>query len=1557
MKVILSKRLLSTILALALIVSLFPGVIAAAVEDELPVIEEGVSEEAIAEETAPLLQQEEEEPEEKEDDEEESLPPDDSGPLMKTQLFSALTYELPLADAPYFVFAAETATRLIVPPQIIYYGAGDTLRDALTNAGVVLGGTDYVESVNGVASGKFTINNEDGDFDLDAPASEAMVLRISEDLGLTDFMIGLLITMARYMVSSEGAKNYPAARNAYETLLNSYLGITEAGGASYVQSLNDALDAFEDSESGTRYTVSVTAANENAPGTRMVSVKNLKYLTEYTSPDGVFELVAGSYGFSYVSGSNRVEGTFTVTNADKQIVVSLPLTDWLESFDFYSIRPIDAGSYIYPKDENSTLREQTRFVPDAAGTVGAGVNRGTAYFKIKRSNAPEVPAATALEANYVPFYQNTGVLYTPPNSVNWESSYTSFSSFYTADLNPQSVSIEVSYTGVDGYKQIQTYTANIVKVPTLAALTVTGGGFPLTSDKPLGVGLTEYMFNVPSSVTTVNLSAQAFGSASAGYGIEVNGQSYSEGFALALPSGQQSVSHQVTAVSAGGQRTVYTLTFNRVETVAVTFSFDGATSVKVVDIDGNTVPQSSANRYDLIKGNTYTFTATKGVHYHARQTFEAINVRTFSINIDTTDWGSGLSFRSTATTGSGIGYTLTPSFSSALHEYSLLVPDYTSNVYAWVIGAASAAYRAEYSTIATDEMSGAKNTVALTNNPPSRGNQLGSLLLQGGRKTEFVVVAYKRPDGDGGIEYYQEYRVNVERELSVESLAFSLKGRALAITPVPGGAAVFNRAVSDYTMSVADNVGAVTMTKSNLAETLEFGTEGGNYAINLRVNGGQAIDITNDSAVEVELRKSSAADVITVEVSRSDFVAQTRVYTVTVSKTPAISASFMFNPADALLTLLETDTNSRIWPDENGRYDIVAGFTYRYTLTKSGYVGTSGTFTAVLGVSPDFVLSIAPAPQSTVNTGLAAQWPTFRGNFNNNGVTNAPTPTNANEAVLYWGTKIGEGYSTNAAGSPILVDGYIYTYAGTHIYKVDRLTGKVMAEGDMDHSSNYAITPPTYAEGMVFVALADGCIQAFDAVTLKSLWIYRDAIKGQPNSTIAYRNGYIYTGFWANETADANLVCISITDERPDQTNEEKLATWSHTQKGGFYWAGATVRDSYLLVGTDDGHNGYTSPTANLLSLNPLTGTVIDTLTGIVGDIRSDIVYDTATGSYYFTSKGGYFYGVKVDNNGKFIASSFWSMQLQNGSGSPAMSTSTPVVYNGRAYVGVSGSSQFGEYSGHNITVINLPTQAIAYRVQTRGYPQTSGLLTTAYNESTGYVYVYFIDNFRPGTMRVLKDKAGQIAPLVENTVLESGTVCAQVLFTSFGEHEEYAISSPIADEYGTLYYKNDTGYMFAVGSTPVKLEMTQPPAKTEYNEGDKFDPAGIEVIATYANGMTRDVTDYISYSGEPLDSELDAKFRIDYKLHYQDRNGVPGVSFTGPYIELDLTITGGDVLPGDVDGDGIVTIWDFQLLVGIIIGSVGADYTPEQLLAADVDKDGSITAADMYACLNIVLG
>ena len=63
--------------------------------------------------------------------------------------------------------------------------------------------------------------------------------------------------------------------------------------------------------------------------------------------------------------------------------------------------------------------------------------------------------------------------------------------------------------------------------------------------------------------------------------------------------------------------------------------------------------------------------------------------------------------------------------------------------------------------------------------------------------------------------------------------------------------------------------------------------------------------------------------------------------------------------------------------------------------------------------------------------------------------------------MLSWSTKLGEGYSADACGCPILVDGCLYTYAKSTLYKVDAVSGEVLATGAMDHKSSFAInTPP-----------------------------------------------------------------------------------------------------------------------------------------------------------------------------------------------------------------------------------------------------------------------------------------------------------------------------------------------------------------------------------------------------------------------------------------------------------------------------------------------------------------
>jgi hypothetical protein len=477
---------------------------------------------------------------------------------------------------------------------------------------------------------------------------------------------------------------------------------------------------------------------------------------------------------------------------------------------------------------------------------------------------------------------------------------------------------------------------------------------------------------------------------------------------------------------------------------------------------------------------------------------------------------------------------------------------------------------------------------------------------------------------------------------------------------------------------------------------------------------------------------------------------------------------------------------------------------------------------------------------------------------------------------------------------------------------------------------------------MVFVALSNGCVQAFNASTLESLWVYNDPLGGQPNCPLTVKDGYLYTGFWNSETGDANFVCMTITDEDPTQSKESKCVSWYHTAKGGYYWAGAYVGNGYVLIGTDDGTNLCNSKTSSLLLLDAKSGRLLDRRDNLNGDIRSTIVYDAATNAYYFTAKGGTFYSVQV--SGGQTLTNLWSVALLNGTGGIPMSTSSPVVYNGRAYVGVSGSSQFGAYSGHNITVLNLNSRSIAYSVPTQGYPQTSGLLTTAYESESGYVYVYFFDNMTPGKLRVLRDRPGMTAP--DYTTSEKYGTVAYALFTPTNDQAQYAICSPIVDEYGTVYFKNDSAHLMAFGSAIEKIEITTAPDKLGYVAGEKFDPTGMVVTATYANGKTRDITRYVSWSEEAL-TDQDTTFTISFEhvMYHNQEEGtemISGVVSKTPTVTLELTIMNGTL--GDVNNDGTIDLADAQMILDYEAKLLNRELS---IPVADVSGDGVIDSND----------
>lgn len=882
----------------------------------------------------------------------------------------------------------------------------------------------------------------------------------------------------------------------------------------------------------------------------------------------------------------------------------------------------------------------------------------------------------------------------------------------------------------------------------------------------------------------------------------------------------------------------------------ITLSFDktaiSITEGKTAEIKATVSPEEKASEIEWSSSDETVATVENGVVTAVAKGEATVTAKIGDVSaecqVTVTELALYLSELSFSETATGEFFEMSPELGNKIFGYDVKVQDSINRIF---IKAKLSGDAPEGSAI-TAKFIETKGTEQVIN--VKSGSAKGVLLTRALNKGTVGNTVTLEVGVEGDI---QTYTIELKRTPSLTGLsAADLNGNAISFNEK------FAVSTTEYTASTGEEKIAVTGVPYDESYTVTY-------------NG------SKDNVVSL----SEGENIIAVTAKNAEGFEKT--YNLKITKLAKAKITFSVNPKNALVYISDK-FNKGVPANANGEFELLEGETYTYNATAFGYIGKTAEY--VPSGDALVMVNLEKAPETAFKE-YDSSWPFFGLNNNNNMVIDRPTPTVKEETALYWANKIGTGYDYGATGVPILVDDYLYCYAGKTIMKIDKISGEIIQTGKMTGgSSAYAICSLTYAEGLIFVGLNNGTVQAFNAETLESVWLYRDPLKGQPNAQITYSDGYVYTGFWNSEDGEAAYVALSITDENPEETDEEKIASWRHIQKGGFYWAGAYIEGDYLYIGTDDGEDGYQTGFAHLLSINKHTGKVVDDVTmPNVGDIRSSI--NQTGGKLYFTSKGGYFYEAEYNpktgdiGNLRFI-------ELQNGSNGVPMSTSTPTVYNGRAYIGVSGKGQFSAYSGHNITVIDIPSWSIAYSVPTQGYPQTTGTLTTYYEKTDGYVYVYFFDNYTPGKLRVLADKPGMTEPLktIEETTNGKTYEVGYSVFEPTGKLAQYCICTPIIDEDGTLYFKNDSANLFAVGSAVEYIEVTKNPDKMSYKPGEVFDPTGMEVTAYYYNGTERDITKYVTWSTEPL-TEEDENFMIVFENVGGDEK---------PFDTIELSISSG---------------------------------------------------------------
>ena len=822
----------------------------------------------------------------------------------------------------------------------------------------------------------------------------------------------------------------------------------------------------------------------------------------------------------------------------------------------------------------------------------------------------------------------------------------------------------------------------------------------------------------------------------------------------------------------------------------------------------------------VVKVNGEEVTAVDGIYTVEKVSSDlTITVEGVTEAVQKTAGLSVLKFGDTSTESKAQMFQLIPAFDPAVKEYTVLVPDNSNMFYAWATKAddrsSSTTITAKWVNLNVDT----EKTQALTSGKASGQNLAG--FAPTGTKVNTMTVTVV--DGD----FKDEYKLTSVR-VAPSLTALSLDGIRFAER--------FSATKTAYTATTA-------------AESVTVAATPRDESYTVTVNGG------SDTTVPLNLGENKINVVVT------NPGGYTNTYTITVTRLASIEVGFTVDPADAKVTVWDSNKD-RIAPTD-GKYSVMADAEYTYLVQSDGYVSQKSTFKFSESSTIDITLAVA-TENPNLDRSITAEWGNFRNGDNNLGITNAKTPYAPEDTELLWAVKHGTGWAA-APGSPIMVDGDIYTYSGSTIRRLNSMTGEVVTEGTMVDKSSYSIVPMTYGDGMVFVGLSGGKIQAFNAKTLESLWVYTDELGGQPNCPITYKDGYIYAGFWNSEDRNANFACINTVDEDHASTTEAKYASWTYTRQGGFYWAGAYVTDKLAIVGTDDGAGGYDTNGAALLVFDRYTGEKLDAHEGIRGDLRSNVSHDPESDRVFFTTKGGILGNAQIDwDTGKIL--DYKEVVIKDAQGNAnAMSTCTPSVYNGRIYIGVAGTSQFGANSGHGIAVYNLNgdgsmTQAYVYAIV--GYPQTSAMVSTAYSAEDGSVYIYLPYNYTPGGVSVLKDKPGQTAP-----VTTTGSGYSEV-FTPVGPLAQYCICSTIADQYGTIYYKNDSCYMMAITSKIESLEITQYPTITE-NEDGSITVDGLKAVTKLKNGEERDVSNYVSV----VKNEETGGYTVSYTYGFDNAN------------------------------------------------------------------------------------
>lgn len=383
-------------------------------------------------------------------------------------------------------------------------------------------------------------------------------------------------------------------------------------------------------------------------------------------------------------------------------------------------------------------------------------------------------------------------------------------------------------------------------------------------------------------------------------------------------------------------------------------------------------------------------------------------------------------------------------------------------------------------------------------------------------------------------------------------------------------------------------------------------------------------------------------------------------------------------------------------------------------------------------------------------------WGQHLGDKNNNAVVDSKAPTNKTELLWESFSNAPDSWGSVYAGTPILVNNHIYAVRNHKIEMLDAKTGEVKASTKLYSQIGY-YSNIIYGGGMIFVPLGNGDVQCFNATTLKSMYLIENpASLGSywgVYGAMHYDNGKLYVGY-SNQGDYGGYAVYDTLDPNIDDEYEVVKPLWITGEKDqSYYGSGAVTIKDMVVIGGDGG----------IVSVrNAKTGEELSKCQ-LSGKIRCSLVY--ADGYIWTTTQDKKIYKLLLSESGELTVAEEADL--------PNISNASPVVTGGKVYI---TGGNFG--TGGFLVVYDMNLTLLA---QEKGEnPFNTPTVSTAYDN----VCIYFTENGPEGSLYIAEVTANNKITLTK-------------IYTP--EHPQYSMSKVIVGSDGTIYYANDSGYLFAI--------------------------------------------------------------------------------------------------------------------------------------------------------------